>query len=159
VTDVEIKPTRFGAPVAQELITAALDDLTQRYGSADANPIDPTEFDPPDGCFFLAWREGSAVACGGWRTLAVVGPQFPADVAEIKRLFTVASARNTGVATQLLRAVEDSAREAGMREIWLETGQRQPEAISFYKKHGYERVNDYGHYKDASGVVSLGRSL
>ncbi len=46
-----------------------------------------------------------------------------------------------------------------MRRIWLETGRMQPEAIAFYTRNGYERIADYGYYKDAEGVASFGREL
>jgi GNAT superfamily N-acetyltransferase len=159
VTDVEIRPTRFGAPAAQKLVAAAQADLAERYGSGDANPIEPVEFDPPEGCFMVAWRDDEPVACGGWRTLGHAQGGFGDDIAEVKRMYAVPAARGTGAAAALLRALEDSARAAGMRHIWLETGIKQPEAIAFYAKHGYDRIADYGYYKGADGVRSFGRQL
>ena len=160
MTDVEIRPTRFGAPVAQQMVAAAMADLAARYGgSGDSNPIEPTEFDPPDGCFFVAYQQGQPVACGGWRTLGLTSGDVPEEIAEVKRFYATPAVRGTGVAAALLRALEDSARAAGMREIWLETGDKQPEAIRFYAKQGYARITDYGYYKDAPGVRSFGRAL
>jgi GNAT superfamily N-acetyltransferase len=159
VTDVEIRPTRFGAPAAQKLVAAAQADLAERYGSGDENPIEPVEFDPPEGCFLVAWRGGEPVACGGWRTLGHSQDGLGDDIAEIKRMYAVPAARGTGAAAALLRALEDSARAAGMRHIWLETGIKQPEAIAFYGKNGYDRIADYGYYKGADGVRSFGRQL
>lgn len=159
MTDVEIKPTRFGAPAAQKLVAAAQADLAERYGSGDENPIEPVEFDPPEGCFLIAWHGGEPVACGGWRTLGYAQDGFGHDIAEIKRMYAVPSVRGSGAAAALLRALEDNARTAGMRQMWLETGDRQPEAIAFYAKYGYERIPDYGYYKDANGVRSFGREL
>jgi len=157
---VEIKPTRFGAPAAQKMIAAALADLAERYGgSGDDNPIDPLQFDPPEGGFLVAWRSGEPVGCGGWRTLAHVQEEFAEDIAEIKRMYVAPTARGKGVADRLLQALEESAREAGMRRVWLETGARQPEAIAFYERNGYERITDYGYYKDATDVRSFGRDL
>ena len=51
------------------------------------------------------------------------------DVAEIKRMFVSPKARNSGVATSLLAALEASARESGMKRMILETGMAQPEAM------------------------------
>jgi GNAT superfamily N-acetyltransferase len=160
VSDLEIRPTRFGAPVAQRLVALALAELVSRYGgSGDGNPIDPLEFDPPEGGFLIAWRDGEPVACAGWRTLPPPDDETPADVAEIKRMYAVPEARGTGVATALLQALEASAREAGMRRMILETGLAQPEAIAFYRRNGYERIPDYGYYKGYPDVVSFGRDL
>jgi GNAT superfamily N-acetyltransferase len=159
VTDVEIRPSRFGAPAAQKLIDAAQADLAERYGSGDESPVEPIEFDPPEGLFLVAWRDGEPVACGGWRTLGHAKEGVAEDIAEIKRMYAVPLVRGTGAAQVLLRALESSAREAGMRQMWLETGNRQPEAIAFYTKNGYDRIADYGHYKDYGGVASFGRTL
>src|SRR5262245_26325749 len=89
VTSVEIRPTRFGAPTAQRMVAAAQEELTQRYGSADANPIEAVEFDPPEGIFLVAYLDGAAVGCAGWRTLSHFAPDSNVadDVAEIKRMY------------------------------------------------------------------------
>jgi GNAT superfamily N-acetyltransferase len=163
VSDLEIRQTRFGAPAAQTLVEAAQADLAARYGSGDENPIEAIEFDPPEGCFLVAWRDGQPVACGGWRTLShvlEVADATPAeDIAEIKRMYVVPSVRGIGVAAAVLAALEDSARAAGMRRLVLETGRRQPEAIRFYEKSGYQRITNYGYYRDEPDCLSFARDL
>jgi len=164
VSDLEIKLTRFGAPAARTLVEAAQADLAARYGTGDENPIEAIEFDPPEGCFLVAWLDGRPVACGGWRTLShfleVPDSTVTAeDVAEIKRMYVAPPVRGTGVAAAVLAALEDSARSAGMRRLVLETGRRQPEAIRFYEKSGYERIANYGYYRDEPDCVSFARDL
>ncbi len=172
VTEIEIRPTRYGAPAAQKMITAALDELTQRYGSGDENPIEAVQFDPPEGIFLIAWIDGQPVGCGAWRTIShFVEPAEPGvvggsdggaiaeDVAEIKRMYVSPHARNSGVGTALLEALEASARDSGMRRMILETGLRQPEAIALYEKLGYRRIPNYGYYKDEADCLSFGRDL
>jgi len=149
------------------MVAAAQEELTQRYGSGDANPIEAVQFDPPEGGFVVAWLDGRPVGCGGWRTIShwtepaadwteQVGVD---DVAEIKRMYVSAEARNAGVATAILKALEDSARASGMRRMILETGLAQPEAIALYSKLGYEKIPNYGHYRDEPDCVSFGRDL
>ncbi len=155
MTALEIRAVDYSEPVAVGLVEAALADLSGRYGGpGDGTPVDPAEFAPPEGAFLVAWLDGRPAGCGGWRT-------YHGDpaVAEIKRMFTVSGARGRGVATALLRALEDSARRAGRKRIILETGDRQPEAIALYRKAGYVRIPDFGFYKDAPGVHSFGRDL
>jgi GNAT superfamily N-acetyltransferase len=159
VSAAEIRPTRYGAPVARTLVDALQADLAARYGSGDENPVGPGEFDPPEGGFLVAWCDGQPVACAGWRNLGHIREEFGEDVAELKRMYAVPAVRGSGVATELLRALEDTARAAGMRRMVLETGQRQPEAIRFYQRNGYQRITDYGYYRHAEDVVSLGRDL
>src|SRR5262245_47188715 len=143
------------------MVDAAMADLVERYGGAgDDNPIADGEFDPPNGGFLVARLDGDPVACGGWRTLAItVDSGTPERVAEIKRMYAVPAARGTGAAGALLRAIEQSAREAGMHRIVLETGGRNPEAIAFYAKQGYGRITNYGYYKDEPDCVSFGLEL
>jgi GNAT superfamily N-acetyltransferase len=162
VTAIEIHPTPFDAPVAQVMAAAALDELAQRYGGAgDGNPIESDEFDPPAGVFLVAYRDGEPVGCGGWRTISHhASPAATAEeVAEIKRLYVSSVARNGGVATAILRALEAAARACGIRRIVLETGGAQPEAIALYIKMGYEKIPNYGYYKDEPDTVSFGRDL
>ncbi len=155
VTDIDIRPSRYGAPTARALVAAAMADLGARYGGGgDETPVESVEFDPPAGLFLIAWRAGVAVGCAGWRS-----HDDSDDVAELKRLYVAPEARRTGLASALLAAVEDAAREAGRTRIILECGARQPEAVALYESHGYGRIADFGHYRDAPDVLSFGRDL
>ncbi|HLL67134.1 MAG TPA: GNAT family N-acetyltransferase [Micromonosporaceae bacterium] len=152
---IEVRPVPYDAPESEALIAAALADLAERYdGDGDATPVAATEFSPPDGAFCVA-RVGDQVAgCGGWRSHPV-----QERTAEIKRMYTVPGWRGNGVASAVLRALEASARAAGMRRVILETGVRQPEAIALYKRSGYVEIEKYGYYRDSPESVCYGRHL
>jgi GNAT superfamily N-acetyltransferase len=155
VSEIEIRVEHFDSPVAQRLIRAALADLSARYGgSGDDTPVDPGEFEPPAGAFLVAHLGGEPVGCGGWRSHGDEG-----DTAELKRMYTAPTARGRGVARAVLAAVERSAREHGRKRIVLECGDKQPEAIAMYTAAGYERIPNFGFYKDAPGCLSFGRTL
>jgi GNAT superfamily N-acetyltransferase len=152
VSEIEIRAVPYGSPVAQQLLTEAMADLGARYGgSGDETPVDATEFDPPDGAFLVAYLGGEPVGCGGWRSHG--------EVAELKRMYTAPHARGRGVGRSLLSAVERSAWEHGRKRMILECGDKQPEAIAMYEAAGYERIDDFGFYRDAPGVRSYGRDL
>jgi GNAT superfamily N-acetyltransferase len=153
---IEIRRAGYLAPDAQRLISAALADLAERYGDGegDATPVDPAQFEPPHGAFFVAYLDGVPVAAGAWRSHGDDG-----TVAEIKRMYTAPAARGRGLARAVLAAVEDSARRHGRRQIVLETGDRQPEAIRLYESAGYRRIPNFGYYAGHPGCVSLGREL
>jgi GNAT superfamily N-acetyltransferase len=141
--------------VAQALIEAAMADLGERYeGDGDGTPVSASDFEPPGGAFLVAYLDGEAVACGGWRSFDDGG-----TVAELKRMYTTPDARCRGVARQVLVAVESSARSCGRTRMILETGGRQPEAIKLYLSSGYQPIENFGYYRDAPDVVSLGRDL
>jgi GNAT superfamily N-acetyltransferase len=155
VTATTVRPVRFDSPVAATLRTAAVADLAQRYGGdGDGTPMNPAEFAPPGGEFLVAWSGDVPVGCGGWRTLGT-----DATAAEVKRMYTVPQWRGQGVAAAVLRAIEESARLAGKHRVVLETGSGQPEAIAFYHKQGYDRIPNFGYYRDHPGCVSFGRDL
>jgi GNAT superfamily N-acetyltransferase len=153
VEKIKIREAAFGDPAVQRLIAAAMAELSARYGgSGDDTPIDASDFAPPNGAFLVAEDEtGRLVGCAGWRTHG--------DDAELKRMFTIADVRGRGVARQVLTAIEDSARGEGRKRVILETGDKQPEAIALYEKCGYERIEDFGHYKGEPGVLSYARAL
>jgi GNAT superfamily N-acetyltransferase len=154
VTGIEIKPVRYGAPVAQRLIADLMADLAARYGEADATPTAAVEFDPPDGGFFVAYVDGVPSGCGGWRSW-----ERSAEIAEVKRVYTAASTRGRGVASALMARLEADAKEHGRSRIILETGTEQPEALAFYEAIGYRLIENFGHYRDYPGVRSYGRDI
>ncbi|MEN3608104.1 GNAT family N-acetyltransferase [Plantactinospora sp. ZYX-F-223] len=155
MSELDIRAVPYDSPVAQQLVVSALADLAQRYGGGgDETPVAASEFSPPAGAFLVAYLDEVPVGCAGWRTHGGTG-----DVAELKRMYVSPAARGRGVARRMLSAVEDSAREHGRRRLILECGDRQPEAIALYKGSGYERIPDFGYYRDEPGVLSFGRSL
>jgi GNAT superfamily N-acetyltransferase len=155
VTEIVIRPARYGSRVATELTTAALAELSERYGGeGDTTPIVPGEFDPPEGAFLVAYVDRAPAGCVGYRTFA-----DDETTAELKRLYVAPEFRGRGVAKALLTALEDTARQAGRKRVWLETGTAQPEAIALYERSGYARIEDFGHYKGYPDVRSFGREL
>ena len=152
MSEIEIRTARFDEPEVRKLVADALGELSRRYGgSGDDTPVSPTDFDPPEGRFFVAAAAGDLIGCAGWRRHD--------DDAELKRMYTAPAARGRGVARRILAAIEESAREAGCKRVILETGDRQPEAIALYTSAGYHRIEDFGYYKGEEGVLSFARDL
>jgi GNAT superfamily N-acetyltransferase len=71
---------------------------------------------------------------------------YPAGAGELKKLFVDDSARGTGAARALLAALDDDARAHGLTSIVLQTGIRQPAAITLYLSDGYRPVAPFGPY-------------
>lgn len=124
------------------LVRALSDEMAERYGEGDApHPADPADFAPPHGLFLVATAAGEEVACGGVRLLRP-------GVGEVKRMYVSPGHRNRGLARALLTALVEHARAAGLRELWLETGTAQPEAIALYLSEGFVPITPYGQHKD-----------
>ncbi|GAB2870111.1 GNAT family N-acetyltransferase [Lentzea nigeriaca] len=124
------------------------------YGDVDITPVDPAQFAAPLGYFVIGYLDDVPVACGGWRVNDEVE-----GAAEIKRMYVVDAARGRGLARLLLAHLETTAREAGLRRMILETGLRQPEAISLYTSSGYERIQNFGVYRDHPESRCFGKPL
>jgi GNAT superfamily N-acetyltransferase len=149
---IDIREAHFDDPEVRKLIAELMDDLSRRYGgTGDDTPTASGDFSPPSGRFFVASDGEQLVGCAGWR-------RHGAD-AELKRMFTAPAVRGQGLARRMLATIEESARAAGLRRVILETGDRQPEAISLYEKSGYRRIPDFGHYAGAEGVLSFAKEL
>jgi len=135
-----------------------IDDLQQvyveRYGDVDATPVDPAQFAAPLGYFVIGYLDGVPVACGGWR----VNDELE-GAAEIKRMYVVDSARGRGLSRLVLAHLEVTAREAGLERMVLETGMKQPEAISLYTSSGYSPIGNFGVYRDHPDSRCFGKSL
>jgi GNAT superfamily N-acetyltransferase len=137
---IEISAVTWDDPDAVRLREAQRVELDARYGTDNHEPGALPTADTM--AVFLVARDsdGTAVGCGGLRPL---GP----NTAEIKRMYVDPSARGTGVATALLRALEDHAWELGIPRLLLETGTGQPDAMRFYQREGYEPIEAYGPYR------------
>jgi GNAT superfamily N-acetyltransferase len=152
-----IAPTPFDHPDADRLRRAQRVELDARYGSDDHEPGTPPSAD--DVPVFLVARtsDGRPVACGGLRPLAddVAGP----GSVEVKRMYVDPSARGSGVAAAVLRALEAAARDRGAQRVVLETGILQPDAIRFYEREGYASIPLYGAYIGCAESRCFARAL
>jgi GNAT superfamily N-acetyltransferase len=130
-------------------VAALVVDIEDRYaGDGEAEDAEDEwalgvdEVSPPHGVFLVAYLDGLPVGCGALRPLPAAGPH----VAEIKRMYTLPSARRRGVSRAVLRRLESEAVRLGYLQLHLETGLRQPEAIALYETSGYHRIPNYGMY-------------
>ncbi len=124
---------------ASELVAEFTVEIAGRYPGwkpTSGPSAEPHEFVPPAGRFVVAYVDGRAIACGGYKR---IGP----DAAEIKRVYVRPDARTTGVARSLLAHLEDAARADGFAVVRLDTGANQPEALSLFRSLGYVEIDDY----------------
>ena len=122
-------------------LVASLDrDLAIRDG-ADHDFYANFNHITPDFHAVVAYIDGQPAGCGAWKEL------FD-DAVEIKRMYTTENARKMGVATAILQALEEWAKEMAFAKCMLETGINQPEAIKLYENRGYVRIANYGQYAD-----------
>jgi GNAT superfamily N-acetyltransferase len=126
---------------AARLVAEQVEEMAARYGDAGPSPLDGSDFLPPFGVFLIAELDGVEVGCAGLRLIAE-------GIGEVKRMYAVPSVRGQGVGRALLRGLLSHARSVGLREVWLETGTRQPEAMGLYVQEGFTAIEPYGFHKD-----------
>lgn len=136
VLAIQVEPVT--SPGALSVIYAALDELARRYGpGADAAHLELEEMTPPRGLFVVAREDGHVAGGVGVRT--ILAPERHAG--EVKRLWVRPDLRRAGVGARLMSGVVEAARALGFVDLYLETGPRQPEAIAFYPRIGWEAVS------------------
>jgi GNAT superfamily N-acetyltransferase len=153
VTELELREEPYDGPTARELINEVQQEYVSRYGGPDGAAVDAAEFAPPNGRFLIGYLDGRAVAMGGLR-------RVDADSAEIKRMYVVPDARGRGLSRLVLARLEELARAGlGVNRVILETGSLQPEAVALYESSGYERIENFGHYRCEPLSLSYGKTL
>ena len=134
--EASITQVPFSSAIAQSVIALAEAELDRRYGGGtDREPLDETTFSPPQGAFFVAQNGEELLGGVGLRSISE-------GVGEIKRLWIADHARRQGLATALMDAAEEQARQFNMHLVELETGPLQPEAVNLYLATGWELVEE-----------------
>jgi GNAT superfamily N-acetyltransferase len=148
----EIQPRSYDDPDVQRMVTEVQALYVDQYGGPDAAAVDAAEFAPPAGRFFVGLLDGVPVAIGGWRKL-------PDGQAEIKRMYVSPTARRRGLARRLLAELERTVAAAGIEQVVLNTGPRQPEAIAMYEHAGYRPIDGFGHYACEPDALFFAKAL
>jgi GNAT superfamily N-acetyltransferase len=139
-------------PDATRLRAAQRIEIAERYERPDSEPGQAPS--AADIAVFLVVRsdDGEAIGCGGLR-------QLDAGAGEVKRMYVSPEHRGSGAADAVLLALHEQALELGWTQLRLETGDRQPDAVAFYGRHGYERIPNFGAYADSASSLCFGRVL
>ncbi len=100
----------------------------------------------------VAYIDNKPVGCGAFK-------EFNKNSVEIKRMFTNPDARGNGIASAVLEALEIWTKELQYNTCILETGIRQVEAVSFYKKSKYQIIPNYGQYATMENSLCFEKEL
>jgi len=146
-----IKRTDSDNPDFIKLVKYLDADLAEKDGSDHAfysqyNKIDKIKY------AVVLYKNDIAIGCGAMK-------EFAENTMEVKRMYTVTESRGKGIATNILRELENWAAELSYKKCVLETGKRQPEAIALYKKNGYEIISNYGQYVGIENSVCFEKAL
>jgi len=106
------------------------------FDPSKSNPAHDEDMTPPAGFFVVARLDGQPVGCGALKLKGQAA-------GEIKRMWTAQSARGRGVARKVLRTLEATARECGLKSLRLETNRTLTEAQALYRQEGYQEVDAF----------------
>ena len=99
----------------------------------------------------IAYINDSAVGCGAIK-------QFDSNSVEVKRMFVSEEYRGRRVASQILRELENWAKELGYTSAVLETSNVQIEAVALYTKT-YAVTENYGQYAGIATSICFKKQL
>ena len=108
-------------------------ELDAMYDETTIDPPPLEQFRLPRAAFLVAWLDGIPIGCGAITTL-------DESTAHFKRVFVRPGFRGHGFGRQVMKALEEKAAELGYTVLFLETADKQQEAISMYTSLGYQRV-------------------
>ena len=126
-------------------------DLAERDGKdhsfyAQFNKIDKIKH------VVIAYENEEPVACGAIK-------EYAPGMMEVKRMYTSLESRGKGIASEVLRELENWASELSYERCILETGKKQPEAIRLYQKNGYKIIPNYGQYAGIENSLCFEKQL
>ena len=96
----------------------------------------PGYYAPPEGALLVAEVDGKVVGC-------VALKRLDAERCEMKRLFVDPAAHGTGAGKALAVAVIERGRSLGYSKMLLDTGPKQVEAQTIYRKLGFRDAEPY----------------
>ena len=102
---------------------------------AELNAL-PGAYSRPDGALLVAETEGRIIGC-------VAVKRVDEKRCEMKRLFVDLSAHGLGAGQGLAQAAIERGRALGYERMMLDTGPKQIEAQSLYRKLGFRPAQPY----------------
>jgi len=164
VSDLAVERVDWDDPRAVALRGAMEDEMNELYGPlAQSLPDGVMEqlsvgFDVLPGTIVatvLAVDGDVAVGQAGLRPHHTdAGPAL-----EVKKVVVAPEHRGRGASRLLMAALEDAARERGIRRLILQTGPLQPAAIALYEKVGYAAIEPYPPYQLMPGALCYEKQL
>lgn len=148
---MKIQRTDSSGKDFRDLVKLLDADLALRNGEDQAFYNQFNNIDVVKNCIVVYIDEIPA-ACGAFK-------KFENDTVEIKRMYTHPDFRKKGLATAIVKELEEWAKELNYKKAVLETSLEQNEALSVYEKSGYQRIPNYGQYTGIEKSVCYEKTL
>ncbi|MCO4293698.1 GNAT family N-acetyltransferase [Solitalea sp. MAHUQ-68] len=96
----------------------------------------------------VVYYDAEPIGCGAIKA-------FSDDRMEVKRMYVKPEYRGKGIASLVLKDLENWASELKFPGLVLETGKKQQEAIQLYLKNNYNLIPNYGQYIGIDNSVCM----
>ena len=148
---INVIKTNSENPDFQNLVKLLDKDLDIRYGDkqefySQFNKLNSIHH------AIVAYQNEIAVACGAIK-------KYSDDAVEIKRMFVHPQHRGKGLGKLVLVSLENWARELNYSYCVLESGNKQPEAVSLYSQSGYLVIPNYGQYENDENSICMKKQI
>ncbi|SEP14957.1 putative acetyltransferase [Salinihabitans flavidus] len=151
MTDLTITTGDPRDPQATALLEASQMLMRSLFSPEDNHYLPIDALCAPHIRFFVARKGDRLLGCAALADMGGYG--------EIKSMFVDPETRGQGVGDRLLEQLEYEAREQGLPELRLETGNALHEAIRLYRRHGFTECEPFGDYEANATSVFMQRAL
>ena len=79
--------------------------------------------------------------------------------AEVKRVFIRSGYRGRGISKEIMKLLEQKAKDKGYHKFILESGEPLVSAMGLYRKIGYQVIPNFGQYKEMDDSVCMEKIL
>lgn len=112
------------------------------------------KFNQPDTLDYVvvAYVDDKPVGCGALR-------RYSEDEIEVKRLFVQEAFRGSHIGALVLEDLIGRAEQMAYKRMILETGVFLSLSVRLYERYGFERIENYGAYKDMPESLCMGRGI
>jgi putative acetyltransferase len=101
---------------------------------------------------FICYEDNVPVGCGGMKKYSDISM-------EIKRMYVMPNCRGRGIATSILNALENLAKQLNYARTILETLKIKESVIKMYSRNGYIIIPNYGQYDGIKSSVCMSKEL
>lgn len=147
-----IKKVDPASPAARTMMEALWEEIQTRYGFKAPNPFDPVSFAGTRAGFWIAFANNEPVG-----SIAIV--PLSEHEAELDIMCVVPSFRGSGIAKELMTALEQHANANDLTIIKLRAGAPQPEALRFYEKVGFTQITTFGKWMNDDTAICFEKKL
>lgn len=151
MSDVQILPGDPKDPQATRLLQASHALMQALFSEEDNHFLSIDELCVDNIRFFVAKEGDATLGCAALANKGTYG--------EVKSMFVDPNARGKGIAHKLMHALDAAARDQGLAELKLETGDTLKEAHSLYYAHGFVDCGPFGDYEESPASLFMSKTL